>query len=113
VDIGGPQLHGFLDHQLHHPHHGCAILINGFVVARDRCRLGFGKVDRRIGEFLEHRVRRFTFDLTVVLVDRFLDLVARRQGDFDLPIENEPQFFDRIDVVGIADDHLQRILILR
>ena len=56
-----------------------------------------GEVDRRVGEFLEHRVGALADRLAVVAVDRLQDALPGGQGDVDLAIENEPQLLERVD----------------
>ena len=111
VDIRGPKLNGLLDHELDQADDRGAVFIDDFSRA-DCCggRFGLGKVDFRVGELLQHRVRRLTLNLAVVLVDGFQDLVAWGQRDFDAAVENKPQFFDRVDVVGVTDDDLQGVV---
>lgn len=45
--------------------------------------------------------------LAIVPVDGLLDAFAGGQGDFDLAVQDEPQFLERIQVVRIADDDAQ------
>ena len=37
--------------------------------------------------------------------------LARRQRDFDLAVEDEPQLLERVEVQRVADDHLQRAIV--
>ena len=67
----------------------------------------FGEVDGRVGELLQHRVGAFADRLAVVAVDGLEDRLAGGQGDVDLPVENEPQLVERVDVHRVADDHRQ------
>ena len=49
--------------------------------------------------------------LAVVAVDGLEDAFPRGQGDIDLAIEDEPQFFERVEIQRIADDDLQRAIL--
>ena len=98
--------------KLHQPHDRSAGLVDLFLGARplvDR----FGKVDRRIGEFLQHRVGALADRLAVVAVDRLEDVFPGGQGNVDLAVENEPQLVEGVDVHRIADDDRQPIVLLR
>ena len=99
VDVGGPQLHRFGDHQLHQPDDRGAVLVD-FVFAGPALVFGLGEVDRRVGEFLEHRVGALALRLAVVAVDRFQNAFPRGQGDVDLAVQDEPQLFDRVESNG-------------
>ena len=69
VDIRGPQLNGFGDHQLDQTHDRGAAVLGGFPIFTTVIIDRFGKVNRGVGEFLQNRVSLFTFDLTVLAVD--------------------------------------------
>src|SRR5262245_33206043 len=113
VDVRRPKLYRLGDHELNEANDRGAVFIDDFRrTHRSGGRLRFGEIDLCISKLLEHGVGRFTFDLAVVLVDRFEDLVARGQGNFDSPIEDKSQFFHGIDVIRIADDDLQGVVFL-
>ncbi len=111
VDVRGPQLNRLGNQQLHQPDDRGAGFVDDFV-AGGRFLLGFGEVDRRVGEFLQHRVGALVLHLAVMPVDGLQDAFPRGQGDFDLAIQNEPQFLERIEIVRVADDHPQRAVLL-
>ena len=75
--------------------------------------LGFGEVDLRVGKLLEHRVGRLPFNLPVVLVDRFLNLLLRSESCLDFAVQNEPKFFNRFDIEWVGDKHLDRFILVR
>ena len=85
-----------------------ALLSSIVFIVGSSVAFGLGEVDCRVGEFLQHRVSGFTFDLPVVLVDRPLDRLFRGQCGFDLAIEDESQFFDGFQVEGVRDQDPQR-----
>src|SRR4051794_40559206 len=100
VNIGGPKLHRLLNHELDQTDDRGTVFIDNLSSAnRLSSRFGLGEVNLGISELLQHRIGRLTFDLAVVLIDRFQDFVAWGQCDFDSAVENEPQLFDGIDVV--------------
>ena len=105
VNVRGPQLHRLADDHLHQPNDRCA----GFV--EDSSELvagsGLGEVDRRVGEFLQHRVGAFPL-AAIVTIDRVDDVLARSQRDIDLAVQDEPQLVQRVEIERIADDDLQR-----
>ena len=59
---------------------------------------------------MEHRVGRLFTDLTIVTVDRFLDLLEGRQGRFDFAVQDEAQFLDRLDIERVGHKHLDRVV---
>ena len=71
----------------------------------------FGEIDGRVGKFLQHRVGALILHLAVVPIDRFEDVFPRGEGDFHRPIENKPQFVERVQIVGIAHDYPQGAVI--
>ncbi len=76
-----------------------------------RVVLRLGKVDCGIREFLQHRVRAFAFDLAVVAVDRLQDDLPGGQRDFDLSIEDKAKFIEGFQVVRVAHNHPQGVVI--
>ena len=104
VNVRSTQLYSFGNHQLHQFHDRSAVFVHGLVVG---CgfSFGFGKIDRSIGEFLQHRVGTLTLDLTVTLVDRLQNAGFRGQCDFDFAIQDESQLVERFQVQGITGQH--------
>ena len=72
-----------------------------------------GKVDRRVREFLQHRVGAFADGLPVVAIDRLEDAFPGGQGDIDVAVEDEPQLLQGVDFQRIADDDRQPAIPLR
>ena len=52
---------------------------------------GLGEVNRRVGKLLQHRVGTLALDLPVILVNRLLDVLFRREGNIDSTVQYEPQ----------------------
>ena len=100
VNVRSPQLDRFGDHQLDEPDDRGAGFIDDVVGVARGVVFGFGEVDRRVGEFLQHRVGRFAVDLAVVAVDRFEDAFLGRDADLDLAVENELQLVEGFEVVA-------------
>ena len=97
------------DHQVDQPDDGGAVVAVVVISAHfgTAAVFGFGEVDRGVGEFLQHRVSGFTFDLAVVAVDRPLNGGLGGQGGFDLAIEDKPQFFNGFEVERVRDQNPQ------
>src|SRR5262249_40670815 len=93
VDIRRPNLDRFGDNQMPQPNDRSAGFIDLFIGRGGDIIGGFGEVDRGIGKFLQNRVGRFAFCLAVMPVDRFDNPFAWRQGNFDVAIQNKPEFF--------------------
>ena len=106
MNIAGPQLNRFGNHQIDQANNGGGAVVNGFFVCRFAA-LGLGKVDGCVSEFLQHRVSRFTFDLTVILVNRAKNRLFGGQGGLDFAIEDKSQFFDGFQVKGVRDQDSQ------
>ena len=105
MNIGSPELNGFLNHQPHEPDDRCASFASvvgstGIVGVAD-C---LGKVDRGIGELRKDGVSRRTFDLAVHPVDRQRDAGSCCQGDGHITIEDEPEFFNGINITRLAHE---------
>src|SRR5436190_1546302 len=79
MDIRGPEKHGLLNHELDETDDRGTVLIDHFAGPDGAGSRGFGlgEVDFRVGKLLQDRVGRFAFNLAVVLIDGFQDLVAR------------------------------------
>ena len=89
------------------------ILIDRIIFVTALHRIGFGEVDRRIGEILQHRIRTFTFNRAIVVIDRVENILPWRYDDFDFAIENEPQLVKRVQIERIGDDHLEAAIFFR
>ncbi len=106
VNVRGPQLHRFVDDQVGQADDRRA----GFVdlLFRSRLhRLGFGEIDRRIGEILQHRVGALAVQRAVVLIDGLQDALPRSQRDLDLAVQDKTQLVEGVQVQRIADDHAE------
>ena len=110
MDVRGPELDGFVDHQLDQANDRGARFVDQFLFSRIDVIDGFGKVNCGICEFLQDRVGRFPFDLTVQPVNGFEDTGSGRQSGDDIAIEDKPQLFQGIDVARVADHDLQSVI---
>ncbi len=116
VDIARPHRHGFLDDQVHELDDRRVAFFQSISRRRLTARRSIlGKVDRRVREFLEHRVHRLRLRrrAPVILVDRLHDRFLRRQRDLDLAIEHEPQLVDRLEIERIVHDNTNGATLLR
>ncbi len=113
MDIRSPQLNSFGNHQLYQSHDRGTGLVDDFFGTGDLIVDGFGKVDRRIGKFLQDRVGRFPLDLTVQPVDRFEDISTRGQGGGNIAIQDEAEFVERVDIARVTDRDFQTVIDLR
>ncbi len=110
MDIGGSELDGFFDHVMDQPDDRGAVVVH-LLVFRKLVLFGFGEIDLGVGKLLEHRVSRFPFRLTVVAVDRLLDMFLRGQSDFDGSIENEAKVGDCVDVERVGNQNPNRVVL--
>ena len=69
----------------------------------------FGKVDGRVGEFLQHAVARLAFDGTVDPVDHGLYFIRWPKMKYDVAIENESQFVLKMNVVKSMMGNMNRV----
>ena len=106
VNIACTQLDRFLNHQVYQANHRCGTVID-ILLGLFAIGVSFGEVDRRVGEFLKHRVSRFTLDLPVIAVDGTDNGPFRGECCFDLSIKDETQFFDRFKIKWVRDQNTQ------
>ena len=110
----GPQLHRLWMIRLHQPDDRGVAFVDVVAAPLPPSSLGLGEVDGRVGELLQHRVDRLGLvDLAVVPVDGLEDALLGRQGDLDLAVQDELQLFERLEVDRVADDDLERAVLLR
>ena len=109
--IGCPQLHRFLNHVLNQPDDRSAILV-GSLLRLSFVFLGLGEVDLRVGKLLQHRVSGLALDLSIILINSFLNLLAWCECRFDLSIQDEPELFDRLNIERIRNQHLDRLVLV-
>ena len=101
VDVAGPQLNRLGDDE--------AAELDDRRIRRFLCgsRGGlfhgrFGEVDRRVGEFLEHRVGALAVGEAVVAIDRLHDLLPRGEAHLDVAVEDEAELLLQFHVGGVA-----------
>ena len=107
MNIRSPQLHGFIDHQLDQPDNRSTVFVACIVTIGSVVIDGFCEIDFGIGEFLQNRVRRFTFLLTVHPVDCFGNTRSRRQRHGNIAVEDKPEFFDQVDLARFTHQNFQ------
>ena len=111
MDVARAERHGLGDDQVDQLHDrgvGCFFLR----LVRRLLDRGFGEVDRRVGEFLQHRIGALAVARAVVAVDRLDDLLARGQGQLHLAVQDEAELFLRVDIRGIARGDTERRALL-
>ena len=94
VDVAGPHVDGFGDHQIDEFDDRGAVVVDN---TGGRGQLGFGEVDGRFGEFGDHRIDRFGLALPVMAVNCLLDDLFGGHDLLDLFIDDEPQLVDDVE----------------
>lgn len=104
MNIGRPCVDRLGDDQVDEFNNGSVALIS---VLKCGGRINLRELDRSVGELDEHGVNRFRFGLTVVPVDRFLDLFLIGKHELNVAVQDERQFLLGFVVGRVCRDDLE------